>query len=55
MLPHLKDTSMDMKTPQAAPRLPAPELAGFLPRIVNRVLEVPVYYMRGGTSTGIVL
>jgi 4-oxalomesaconate tautomerase len=46
---------MDMQTPQAAPRLPAPELAGFLPRIVNRVLEVPVYYMRGGTSTGIVL
>jgi 4-oxalomesaconate tautomerase len=35
--------------------LPNPELAGFVPRIVNDVLELPVYYMRGGTSTGIVL
>ncbi len=36
-------------------RLPNPELAGFVPRIVNGVLELPVYHMRGGTSTGIVL
>ena len=26
-----------------------------MPRIVNGVVELPVYYMRGGTSTGIVL
>jgi hypothetical protein len=36
-------------------RLPNPALAGFVPRIVNGVLELPVYHMRGGTSTGIVL
>lgn len=36
-------------------RLPDPALAGFVPRIVNGVLELPVYHMRGGTSTGIVL
>src|SRR3954466_6395743 len=36
-------------------RLPNPALAGFVPRILNGVLEIPVYYMRGGTSTGIVL
>jgi 2-methylaconitate cis-trans-isomerase PrpF len=36
-------------------RLPNPELAGFVPRIVHGVLELPVYHMRGGTSTGIVL
>jgi 4-oxalomesaconate tautomerase len=29
--------------------------AGFAPRVVNGVLELPVYHMRGGTSTGIVL
>ena len=28
---------------------------GLAPRILNGVLEVPVYYMRGGTSTGAVL
>ncbi|MGE4219743.1 MAG: PrpF domain-containing protein [Alphaproteobacteria bacterium] len=28
---------------------------GLAPRIVNGVLEFPVYHMRGGTSTGIVL
>lgn len=27
----------------------------FVPRVVNGVLELPVYYVRGGTSTGIVL
>jgi 4-oxalomesaconate tautomerase len=27
----------------------------FTPRVVNGVLELPLYYMRGGTSTGIVL
>ena len=42
-------------TPAARGRLPDPELAGFVPRIVNGVLELPVYHMRGGTSTGIVL
>src|SRR3954470_18746661 len=35
--------------------LPNPALGGFVPRIVNDVLEIPVYHMRGGTSTGIVL
>lgn len=40
----------------AAPRrLPDPRLADFVPRIAQGVLELPVYYMRGGTSTGIVL
>jgi 4-oxalomesaconate tautomerase len=29
--------------------------AAFSPRVVNGVLELPVYHMRGGTSTGIVL
>ncbi|HEX2174249.1 MAG TPA: PrpF domain-containing protein, partial [Dehalococcoidia bacterium] len=29
-------------------------IAGFRPRVVNGVLEVPVYHMRGGTSTGVV-
>jgi 2-methylaconitate cis-trans-isomerase PrpF len=29
--------------------------AGLSPRIFNGVLEVPVYHMRGGTSTGVVL
>ncbi|MFL2687957.1 MAG: PrpF domain-containing protein [Alphaproteobacteria bacterium] len=28
---------------------------GMVPRFLNGVLEVPVYHMRGGTSTGIVL
>src|SRR4051812_4781951 len=41
--------------PAPAGRLPNPALAGFVPRIVNDVLELPVYHMRGGTSTGIVL
>lgn len=36
-------------------RLPNPALAGFVPRIVNDIVELPVYHMRGGTSTGIVL
>jgi 4-oxalomesaconate tautomerase len=35
--------------------LPNPALAGFVPRVTNEVLELPVYHMRGGTSTGIVL
>jgi len=35
--------------------LPGPDLEGFVPRIVGSVPEFPVYYMRGGTSTGIVL
>jgi 2-methylaconitate cis-trans-isomerase PrpF len=35
--------------------LPSAALAGFVPRIVHGVVELPVYYMRGGTSTGIVL
>ena len=39
----------------AARRLPSPALADFVPRIVNGVVELPVYVMRGGTSTGIVL
>src|SRR5215208_405101 len=30
-------------------------IAGFAPRIVNGVLELPLYHMCGGTSTGVVL
>ena len=41
--------------PSTRGRLPNPALAGFVPRVVNDVLELPVYHMRGGTSTGIVL
>jgi len=36
-------------------RLPAAELHDFVPRIRCGTPEFPVYYMRGGTSTGIVL
>jgi len=36
-------------------KLPAPELDDFVPRLVGNVPQFPVYYMRGGTSTGIVL
>ncbi len=43
----------DAPTPQG--RLPNPALADFVPRLVNGALELPVYYMRGGTSTGVVL
>ena len=32
-----------------------PASTSIAPRVVNGVLELPVYYMRGGTSTGIVL
>lgn len=28
---------------------------GLAPRFLGGVLEIPVYHMRGGTSTGIVL
>lgn len=31
------------------------QLPGFVPRLVNGVAELPVYHMRGGTSTGVVL
>jgi 2-methylaconitate cis-trans-isomerase PrpF len=41
--------------PASRGRLPAPALTAFVPRIVSGVLELPVYYMRGGTSTGVVL
>jgi 2-methylaconitate cis-trans-isomerase PrpF len=46
---------MDTKANRAASRLPSEALGTFVPRVVNGVLELPVYYMRGGTSTGIVL
>ncbi|MPZ43577.1 MAG: PrpF protein [Betaproteobacteria bacterium] len=36
-------------------RLPAPELEDFVPRATGGIAQFPVYYMRGGTSTGIVL
>lgn len=36
-------------------RLPAPELEDFVPRVTRSIAQFPVYYMRGGTSTGIVL
>jgi 2-methylaconitate cis-trans-isomerase PrpF len=36
-------------------RLPATELHDFVPRLRAGTAEFPVYYMRGGTSTGIVL
>jgi 2-methylaconitate cis-trans-isomerase PrpF len=42
--------------PFASPgKLPASELNEFVPRISHGVPAFPVYYMRGGTSTGIVL
>lgn len=46
---------MDTASSPAAPRLPAPALHDFVPRFAHGVLELPVYHMRGGTSTGIVL
>ncbi len=50
---------MSARVNDAAPaltgRMPNPALAGFVPRLVNGVLELPVYHMRGGTSTGVVL
>ncbi len=46
---------MDTKANRAASRLPSEALGTLVPRVVNGVLELPVYYMRGGTSTGIVL
>jgi len=36
-------------------RLPAAGLEDFVPRLVSGTPSFPVYYMRGGTSTGIVL
>ncbi len=47
--------SARLQAPALHGRLPDPALTGFVPRIVNGVLELPVYHMRGGTSTGIVL
>jgi 2-methylaconitate cis-trans-isomerase PrpF len=41
--------------PASSGKLPSPRLDDFVPRIVHGVPEFPVYYMRGGTSTGIVL
>jgi 4-oxalomesaconate tautomerase len=41
--------------PVSSGRLPAADLADFVPRLVHGVAQFPVYYMRGGTSTGIVL
>jgi hypothetical protein len=38
-----------------AGKLPAPELDDFVPRLYAGVPSFPIYYMRGGTSTGIVL
>lgn len=46
---------MDTTKSRAASRLPNSQLGTFVPRVVNGVLELPVYHMRGGTSTGIVL
>ena len=42
-------------SPATRGRLPNRALADFVPRIAGGVLEMPIYYMRGGTSTGIVL
>ena len=50
MSARLKDAA-----PALSGRLPNPALAGFVPRLVDGVLELPVYHMRGGTSTGVVL
>ena len=36
-------------------RLPAADLEDFVPRVTWSIAQFPVYYMRGGTSTGIVL
>ena len=44
-----------MPRASAAGKLPAPELDDFVPRIYAGVPSFPIYYMRGGTSTGIVL
>ena len=41
--------------PVSSGKLPAGELDDFVPRVVHGVAQFPVYYMRGGTSTGIVL
>lgn len=41
--------------PTSSGTLPAEELRDFVPRISAGVAQFPVYYMRGGTSTGIVL
>ena len=41
--------------PASSGRLPAVELYDFVPRVAHGVVQFPVYYMRGGTSTGIVL
>jgi 4-oxalomesaconate tautomerase len=41
--------------PAPAGRLPDSELEDFVPRLVKGIPAFPVYYMRGGTSTGIVL
>ncbi len=41
--------------PTSSGKLPAEELRDFVPRISADVPQFPVYYMRGGTSTGIVL
>ena len=48
MSARLKDAA-----PASSGRLPNAALAGFVPRLVNGVLELPVYHMRGGTSTGV--
>jgi len=41
--------------PASSGKLPAAELEDFVPRLARGVAQFPVYYMRGGTSTGIVL
>ncbi len=41
--------------PTSSGKLPAEELRDFVPRISGGIPQFPVYYMRGGTSTGIVL
>ncbi|MGE5523174.1 MAG: PrpF domain-containing protein [Rhodospirillaceae bacterium] len=46
---------MDTNAARAGAQLPNSALGTLVPRVVHGVLELPVYAMRGGTSTGIVL
>jgi 2-methylaconitate cis-trans-isomerase PrpF len=45
---------VELVSPSSSGRLPARELQDFVPRICAGVPSFPVYYMRGGTSTGVV-
>lgn len=44
-----------MSSPTALPAPKPPGFESFKPRLLNGVAHFPLYYMRGGTSTGVVL